>query len=454
VVTLALVGCAGAAARPAAPARPSGTEDGHVSRLSAPELESTALEAIAVADPRFAKRLAAPPGEDKLRRAVVTALAHGDSDVAAKDGALDFFAFTARERALDQAAKVLEAWPASAGDDTALEGELAGRLVAEERMRLREERSLPAGASALVRGIVETWGSPPRNEIPARDEWLASKLTQIRASLPSAPMTRSAIAALDGSLDPLERLALPEDLPSSARAVAELRVALGGAQEARPTAEDEGLLVARVQAHLGGNLDLKEIRARLVRAEAAWRALAKEAAGRAEERAVAKAAEPLTFEEGSCEAAAVASPIRAMRPPPERAPICGLLRALGGAKDDTGTAAAFVALHDETVVALWALALHADGWTVQRATTSAHTFYGAEPDREARLARYAEERPIAAIGAALAAEILARPSLAGAAAQTATSARWLAFGDAPLDVVERVLFTAAPSPRPPASPRP
>jgi gamma-glutamyl:cysteine ligase YbdK (ATP-grasp superfamily) len=147
-----------------------------------------------------------------------------------------------------------------------------------------------------------------------------------------------------------------------------------------------------------------------------------------------------------------------MAPPSERAPICGALHALRDASDDVSRAAALVALHDATVVALWAVALHADGATPDRAMTSAHPFFGAQPDREARLVRFAEANPVAAIGAGLAAELLSRETSGEAkSADTATaSKRWLSFGDAPLDVIEREVFapdpaTSAPAP---ASPRP
>jgi hypothetical protein len=141
-----------------------------------------------------------------------------------------------------------------------------------------------------------------------------------------------------------------------------------------------------------------------------------------------------------------------MMPPSERAPICGSLRALHEAADDVCRAAALVALHDATVVALWALALHADGVTPDRAIATAHPFFGAQPEREAKLVRFAEARPVAAMGAGLVADLLTRGAAATANDVRSAGALWLSFGDAPLDVVERELFTSD-SP-PPASPRP
>src|SRR6202034_142011 len=121
-----------------------------------------------------------------------------DTDVSVRDGAVDFFSFTARGRALDEAARIAGR-PTDGGDgspeDAALGGQplerlLLARLLEEERARLSEERSLPRGASALVRGIVETWptaqstspGSPSSDassKIAAeRDSWVARRLDQ------------------------------------------------------------------------------------------------------------------------------------------------------------------------------------------------------------------------------------------------------------------------------------
>jgi hypothetical protein len=429
-----------------------------------------ALEDIAVTDPRFARRLAAPPSEDALRAAAVKALAEGDPDVSIRDGALDSFSFTARGRGLDKAEKDVgrsPELPDSAGERVLtprphLERELAVRVVAEERARLEEERSLPRGASALVRGIVETWTPPASPRIAAeRDEWLANRLDQVRASLAGSRLPRSALLELDDALDPLERLTPADELPSSARALAGLRVALGETQPA-PGGTDDGRrarVEAGVRAHLGLSLGAREVRMRLEQAEVATRALAKGAAAgprAGDERALAKRAEELTLAAGKCEASPAVSRVRSVAPPSERAPICGLLHALHDASDDASRAAALVALHDSTVVGLWALALHAEGSTPERVFASVHPFYGAQPEREARLVRFAEASPVAAIGAGLAADLLVRngsgPSAsANAEALAAASGRWLSFGDAPLDVIEREVF-APPSPLASASP--
>ena len=467
LATAALGGCASAAVVPRTEPAVAAAEvrDADAQKRALDEEERSALEWVAAADPRFAKRLATPPSEAKLRTAAVKALAEGDADVSIRDGNLDFFSFQARGRAIAEAAKTIdgsrEPPPDSPSADSSaprphLERELVERIVAEERARLEEERSLPGGASALVRGIVETW-SPPSSPDAAkeRDEWLGHRIDVIQSSLAGSKLPRGALFELDDALDPLERIAASGELPSSAKAIARLRVSLGDTAPASGGGGDyensrRERMEERVRAHLGLLLSGTEIRARLERAEAALRAMAKEALGHGDERAVAKRAEDLTFSEANCDTSSAASRARSMAPPSERAAICGLLHFLRDAGDDTSRASALVALHDETVVALWALALHADGVTPDRAIAAAHPFFGAQPEREARLVRFAEARPVAAIGAGLAADFLTRTRNADDA--RATSGRWLSFGDAPLDIVERELSTSVPPP--PASPRP
>jgi hypothetical protein len=442
------------------------------------DAEKAAFERIAATDPRFGKRLSEPPSADQLRATAVKALAEGDPDVSVRDGELDFFSFTARARALDEAAKALDRVPvasAAAGEDAGaakvrLERELAARVIREERARLDEERSLPRGASALVRGIEETWSAPSSPQAASeRDAWLTARLDEIRDSLSGSTLARGPLLELDDALDPLERIAPPDVLPGAAKAIARLRVSLEATPSGGTGGDDtrRARLETGVRAHLGLPFEPKEIRARLEEAERVTRALARSAVTEAEERVVAARAEEVTLATGKCEAGLFESRVRSMAPPPERGAICGLLRAIRDNTDGAAKAAALVALHDAAVVGLWALAIHADGALPDRAIASAHPFFGAQPDREARLVRFAETKPVAAIGAGLAVELLLRsPKSAeaspleprSAATAAATSKRWLTFGDAPLDVVERELFSpasAAPTaPARPASPRP
>jgi hypothetical protein len=441
--------CAAPAAEPppvvAASLAPAARSDGPAQRAELRRVEGQVLETLGASDPRFAKRVGGV-SEDRRHAAVVKALAEGDADTAVVEGALDSFSFTARRRAIDEAARALDAAP-GAGSAEKGERELLQRLVDEERLRLEEERPQPRGASALLRGVVDTWTPPGSPEAAAsRDAWLARRLGEVRTAVGGTRLSRAAALDLDDALDPLERLASPADLPSSAKAIAELRIALGvpfgteAIDDARRARVEAG-----IRGHLGVSLATEPVRARLESAERATRALAKEGVAQADERAVAKRAEGLTFAEGSCGGDPAESRVRALAPPPERAPICGALRALAGEKDAASRAAAWVALHDEVVVALWAFAVHEEGRTLAQARGEAHPYFGVEPEREGRLVRFAEVRPVAAIGAGLAAEIVVR---------TQAAERWLAFGDAPLDVVERELAVSRASPPPPASPRP
>jgi hypothetical protein len=473
----AVAGCADTLPPAAAP-RPAAapTEDRRATSVAVDENVRHALERIAVVDPRFARRLPTRPSEDELRAGAVKALAEGDPDVSVRDGALDFFSFTARARALDEAQKTALGSPEPTTDTRVegaplarprLERELALRVVAEETARLEEERSLPRGASGLVRGIVETWVPPGSTRDAAdRDAWLAKRLGQIRDSLGHASLPRDALLELDDSLDPIERIAVPEELPSSARAVAELRIRVGETPASARGSDDarQRRFEAGVSAHLGLSR-ATELLARIEEAEKTTRSLAREAMKNAadrkepgaDERAVSKRAEELTLAAGKCDASPADSRVRSMAPPPERSAVCGSLRALHDADDGASQAAALVALHDATVVARWALALHFEGVSPEGAIGSAHPFFGAQPERQAHLLRFAEANPVAAIGAGLAAELLTRNrTLEGA---KAASARWLAFGDAPLDVVEREIFAPSPAapisePGRPASPRP
>jgi hypothetical protein len=120
-----------------------------------------------------------------------------------------------------------------------------------------------------------------------------------------------------------------------------------------------------------------------------------------------------------------------MHPSDERAAICAALRAIAGGIElgaplaPTKIAAA-AALHDEVLVALVALgAQPRPGFS-----------FGADDDVGVRLRRLAAARPDVPVGVAMALEMVFRAP--GGAARRAE--RWLAFGDAPLDVVERELF--------------
>lgn len=111
-----------------------------------------------------------------------------------------------------------------------------------------------------------------------------------------------------------------------------------------------------------------------------------------------------------------------MTPPPERAAICGALRAAL----EEAPAAALVALHDDVLFAFSAVTT----------TPPPRTKFLSHPDNEVvdALERTARERPELVLGAALAAEIVY-----GGQGEDERLRAWRALGEAPLDVVIREL---------------
>jgi len=112
-----------------------------------------------------------------------------------------------------------------------------------------------------------------------------------------------------------------------------------------------------------------------------------------------------------------------MAPPPERAAVCGVLRALS----DHGTRlAALIALHDEVQLSLAAV-------TIDTPPRTSLMCQPADEDVDS-LRRMARERPAVALGPALAAQI-AFPQGVSDARITA----WRDLGEVPLDVLAREL---------------
>ncbi len=384
------------------------------------DVERRVLALLAASDPRFARRAGGASEKDR-HAAVVKALAAGDPDAAVEDGALDAFSFTARQRAVDAAAELAAGAPDGGAGPGAQQTQQAQSeraallaLVAAERFRLGEERDLPRGASALVRSLVETWEPAPTSPeaTKARDARVARRLDEVRASL-EGQASRVSLAELDDALDPLERLASPSDYGKTAKALAALRPALDAA--ATHAFADEGSwpqLQAALRAYLGVDASPEDLRAQLQRNESALRGQAKELVGssRAYEHDLARRADELTLRDQPCFSTASASPVLVLYASPERAPSCRAAQAFAGPPDGPEHDAAVVALHDATVVALWSLAIHVDHAPESQATASVHTFFGADPDHEARLVRFAVARPVAAIAAGLAAGPAAGPA--------------------------------------------
>jgi hypothetical protein len=177
--------------------------------------------------------------------------------------------------------------------------------------------------------------------------------------------------------------------------------------------------------HLGVVLNFATLRPQLEQTEAHLRELASaalQAAAPADRPAIEGRARELLLVERPCPAVPD-SKVRSMAPPPERAAICGALRAL---TEEPSHTAALLALHDDVLLSVAAIA----------AAPPPRTGLLSHPDNDAvdALERMARERPVVVLGVGLAAELLY-----GSGRSEDRLQAWRALGEAPLDVVAREL---------------
>jgi hypothetical protein len=278
-----------------------------------------------------------------------------------------------------------------------------------------------------VRAIVATWTPPAVPEDwPLRDAWVSKHLLEIRDSLRQG-RPRTGPFDLDEELYPLERLLAPLEFPRGSAAIAELRVGLDQDMRAVPPLVIPERVAFGVKVHLGLAVDEASLVARFDRTAARLRDLASAAleAGGAQRPAIEARARELLLVERPCPAVP-GTRVRSMGPPPERAAICGILRAL---MEEPLQSAALVALHDDVLLA--AAAVTAD--PPPRTGLLSHP----EDDRVDALRRGSRERPVPAIGVGLAAELLyATPG------SEARLRAWRSLGEAPLDIVAREISDA------------
>jgi hypothetical protein len=396
-------------------------------------IEEEALAWLSAADPRLAARTNAAVPDAVLEAIGTEAVLAEDASAQILGRSLDLFAFRARAHALHEAAKAVASFRETLPDvgasgsplaRPALERDLLVRLIAEEQQRAIDEAQLGDAAGDLVRAILSTWAPPAApQEWADRDAWVSMHLLEIRDAVRAAPLHDGPFD-LDTSLYPLERLLVPLEFPRGSAAIAQLRIAMD--QDARAIAPlATPLRVARLaRAHLGVDVDPGALRAEFEGTEARLRVRADQAlvAGGGDRAAIEARARELLFIERPC-APVPGTRVRSMAPPPERAAICGAISALA---EEAQAAAALVALHDDVLLALSAV------------TTSPppRTRLLSKPpdDRVDDLRRDASERPIVAIGLALAAGLVY-----GADDPTLRLQTWRALAEAPLDVVEREL---------------
>lgn len=430
---LPLPSCAAARAPAEVPRpAPSLDEANRATTTAFVAVENQAIDWMAAADPRLSMRLGATAPKEVLDRIGTEAVLSEDATAQIRGSSLDLFAFRSRARSLDHAAKIIAAFESPLPDAAPaaaeltrpkLERELLDRLIEEETARVAEESKLGDASGELVRAMVAMW-SPPATpqDVPDRDAWVSKHLLEVLASVRQG-RPRTGPTDLDAALYPLERLLVPLDYPRGAAAIAKVRVAIDEDMRAVPPIASPEYVAGSVRAYLGVAVDPAALRPRLDRVEGRLRDMANAAlaAGADERRAVEGRARALLFSEKTC-LPVPGSRLRSMGPPPERAAICGVLRAL--VEDPP---AAIVALHDDVILAIAA---------VDRSPPP-RTGLLSKPDDEVvdSLRRGARERPVVALGVALAAELLYR-DVTREGAQPRLLA-WSALGEAPLDIVSR-----------------
>jgi hypothetical protein len=402
--------------------------------------ESGLLDDLATTDVRLARRFDRTPSASELGKRAVGSILAEDPEMMVVDGALDLFSVRARARALDAAEARVAAWTYPLAAEPALERDLVKRLLREEKARVADEKTLPRAASELVRGVLLTWTVPEAQAArDGRDAWLGRRLDDLTASLKDGTLTQVEKDELDDTLDALEHLAAGYERANGS--LAKLRLAIDKVRPApAPDASRWKMIRAHLSLHLGFEVEAKALAHALEEALATLKGeIKRRRAALKEDDAHARelAAEPLVLIEARCPASKSAPPrLRTLGPPPERAAICGALVQIEGARGEAELLPVVMALHDDVMAALWALAIHADLQSPDAASKRYRPSSFFPPEREVRLLRRVAVCPTPAIATGWAIALLiaqGMPSLRPRAS------RWLAFGDAPVDVVQRHL---------------
>ena len=290
-----------------------------------------------------------------------------------------------------------------------------------------------------MRAILETWTPPAApQDWPDRDLWVSRHLREMRDSL-RTDRPRTGPDDVDTPLYPLERILAPLQFPRGAAALAELRVALDADPRVAPPLMTPERLARSVRVHLGVDVDPGALARRLRELEStlydrASQALASSAArgpalALARRRIVASASASAPTDAGC--SPVPGSVVRSWHPPPEREAVCAVVSAVAEETPDV----ALVVMHDDLLLALAAL---------QPPPPRTRLLAAPQDDSVDTLERAARERPVIAVGVALAVELLA----SGNPAERART--WRALGDVPLDVARRVC-AATPAAAPAAS---
>ena len=407
------------------------------------EWETAWLGELGATDPRLAMRMPEKPSADAVRKVAGAAVVRGGDDIGIVGGALDVFSFGERERLLHLLGNELVSQHddgAGASAPAREERTLLSRLLDGEELRVARERLSPDAGSERVRAIVATWGNVSRGrEVAEREALIQRGLLEIVSDVATGALERPRVLELEDALDALERLAVAEGYPDATKLITSLRVELGKAHPRvapRPPPASVSLDV-QLHTYLGVHEDRQTLMGRLEDEEASLRSDAKSrlaALSDAVQRGALEAAATHVGEETACAAsdeALRASRARTLRPPPERALVCQALQ-VAAASATASEAMATVVLHDDVAIALWALTLDS-GATDLDATRTAHALLASVPaDRQDRLVRAALVSPVRAIAPGLATALV---DAEGPGERHERATRWLAYGDAPFDLV-------------------
>ncbi len=404
--------------------------------------ESSWLEALAGTDPRLAMRLPGQRVSDAAQKIAAAAAIRGDSDLGTAGGVIDVFSFGVREHELRSLGDDL-GQQSGGGTSASEERVLLRRLVEEEELRVVEERASPESGSERVRAIMATWGHVSAGrEVEERERLVRRGLSDVTGAVAAGKLSRPRSLELEDALDALEHVAVPTGYPEATKVITFLRVELGKAHTPTLGSAPPAIpLERRLGTYLGTKEDTASLKGRLeavlarLLADAKARLAALPESARAD--ALAAAATHVD-EEASCVASEDtrrSSQVRTMKPPPERALVCEAL-VLGGAEGPREEAVATVALHDDVAIALWATSLDAASNDLDATRTAHPLLSSVSPERQDRLVRAALVSPVRVMAAGLAAELLDRD---GPLARRERAERWMAYGDAPLDLVALAL---------------
>ncbi len=420
------LGCGPAAARePAVAAASPGANPEQWAR--AVETGLTQLSAI---DARLSVRTRRQVAETDLRRIAMEVIVQGDAQASVVMGAIDPFSFDARRTALGATRKLLAGTPAPA--DKQAEREELLSLVDEELARVDEEARLPGSASELILALGTSWSAPKSPaEAEKIDAWLVRRLGEIETSIRDNGLKEPQRTELDDSLDTLETKALSGAFPKSAAELIKLRELLES--EHKPGSPPPADVEQALKAHGAGGAPLSELAARFDRAREKVAALVFDKTlslrhGEREKLATDVYAVLTAKDACAMPGPGASNQVRGLGAPPERAPMCHSLVALGKADSPWSELVAITAVHEHLCLARHALP----------GPKPRECFLSPLPiERSARLLRAAQAHRSRAIVGGLMAELVAQGPVRERAAA------WLALGDVSPDRA-RALLPPAP----------